>query len=652
MFAGESPDRLLDALTDLALTSPSSGTFYLSILQTAVKATNAIAGALWSVAEVNYRLEQEVGLVRLGIGTDSQLQAIHEDALECSTKGQASNRIASDVTERSHDGNVYRFFGCRDRDSAYLVIELVHDEGSVAADDEVLIANFMTALSEIARDFRNAQLLQRLEFEDHLWSDFKAILPRLHSSIHLDETAYRIANEGRVFLQCDRLSVTRVQKDKASLLAVSGVASIEKRAKRVRELESLVATVSRSGQSLRYPSNEMEAPQLSDSLQRYLDVSQCELIWILLIATPPSNSEIGSQSDEPFIGALIIEDFTAKDTPKLQQRADLLLEHASIAFRNATEFSTIPLRRLSESLRRWTALFRNYRIKLLAGFAAFLIALFFAVVIPADLNIYASGTIQPVETRHLYAPANGEVVKIYTRHQSQVQTGDPLLEIRSRELELRREELMTLRASSQERLRSIEVARLQNRRTDPSESFNSGELSANESELREVVASQTEQLSILDEMLAALLIRSPINGQVISWDPTETLEHRPVQQGQKLISIAELNGDRKIQLRVLDEDARHVINSNRSSPNGLRVTFSIASEPGVKHSAIVTQIGTTVETVSDDGATLRVDASVDATEMANVRPGATVNARIHCGRSSIGYVWTRRLVDYLFFRFL
>jgi multidrug efflux pump subunit AcrA (membrane-fusion protein) len=254
--------------------------------------------------------------------------------------------------------------------------------------------------------------------------------------------------------------------------------------------------------------------------------------------------------------------------------------------------------------------------------------------------------------RHLYAPINGEVIKSHATHQSKVQAGELLLEIRSRELELRKEELLTLQATAQEKLRGIEVARLQNRKSIPLESISMSELSASESELREVLSSQAEQLSILNEMLAALQITSPMNGQVISWDPTETLEHRPVQQGQKLISVAELSGDGKIQLRVLDQDIRHVTNANRLSSDGLRVTFSMASEPGVRHSANVKQIGTTVETVSSEGATLRVDALVSSTDMANIRPGGTVNAKIHCGKSSIGYVWTRRLVDYLLFRFL
>lgn len=659
MFTVETLDSLLDELTDLALTAPNSGAFFQSILNAAVNATHGVAGAIWSVAEVNYRLEKEVGFVQLGIGADTQLQAIHEDALECATKGKTQND-SEGLTHRKFENREYRFFGCRDRDFAYLVIELVHTEGSVAVVDEGSIARFMAAISEIAKDFRNTQLLQRLQTEDQLWSDFKAILPRLHSSIHLDEASYRIANEGRTFLRCDRLSVARIEKDNVSLRAVSGVATIERRAKQVRALESFVAMVAKSGQSFRYPSDEMEAPQLAEGLQAYLDASHSEQVWILLIHTQHSDSDQRNGAPDIrtpdirtlVIGALVIEVFATQELPQIDHRSELLLEHATLVIRNAIEYSNMPLLRLSESMLRWAVFYRNSRIRLLGGVMAVSIGLCLALVIPADLNIDATGTIQPVAMRHLYAPATGEVVKLHIGHESEVQAGSALLEIRSRELELRKEELLTLHASAQEKLRGIEISRLQNRKSNSSESYSPGELSASESELREVVASQSEQLSVLNEMLAALVLKSPMNGRVISWDQTESLEHRPVQIGQKLISIAELNGDGKLQLRVLDEDTRHVICAQRHCPESLRVTFSLASDPSVKRTALVTQIGTTVETLTDQGATLRIDAKVDAGEMVNIRPGATANARIHCGRTSIGYVWTRRLLDFIYLRFL
>jgi multidrug efflux pump subunit AcrA (membrane-fusion protein) len=651
LFTSETLDSLLDELTDLALTSPNSATFFQSILNAAVSTTDAVAGAIWSVREVNYRLEAEVGLVQLGIGVDSQLQSIHEEALECASKGQSQNG-GSEIVIRTIGNTDFRFFGCRDRELAYLVIELAHKAGVIAKVDEVSIASFMAALSEIAKDFRNTRLLQHLQAEDHLWSDFKLILPKLHAGIQLDKTAYRIANEGRTFLQCDRLTVVRTEKNQSSILAVSGVATIERRAKQVRSLEALVAIVARSGRSFRYPSSESEAPQISNALQEYLDASRVDLIWILLIKDTQPDDKARLTNNQSSIGALVIENFSVRGEPQLQHRADLLVEHATTAYRNAIEYSNRPLRRLSESLESWTALYRTFHVKFFLAIAAGLSGLSLALVIPADLNIDATGTIQPVAMRHLYSPGNGEVVKVHFAPQSEVQAGSVLLEIRSRELELRKEELLTLHASAQEKLRGIEVSRLQNRKPNGLESVSSVELSASESELREVVASQKEQLSVLNDMLASLQLKSPMKGRVISWDQAETLEHRPVQIGQKLVSVAELNGDGKLQLRVSDEDTRHIFNARRNNANGLRVTFSLASDPGIKRSAIVTQIGTTVETLSEQGATLRIDAMVDATEMVDVRPGATANARIHCGRACIGYVWTRRLWDFVCFRIL
>jgi hypothetical protein len=37
----------------------------------------------------------------------------------------------------------------------------------------------------------------------------------------------------------------------------------------------------------------------------------------------------------------------------------------------------------------------------------------------------------------------------------------------------------------------------------------------------------------------------------------------------------------------------------------------------------------------------------DETGMPNLRPGATVYARIHCGRKPLGYVWFHQLLERL-----
>ncbi len=69
------------------------------------------------------------------------------------------------------------------------------------------------------------------------------------------------------------------------------------------------------------------------------------------------------------------------------------------------------------------------------------------------------------------------------------------------------------------------------------------ELSALERELQESLKSQDEQMVIVRQAIASLDVRSPIDGQVISWNPLEGLERRPVQQGQKLMTVASQAGE-------------------------------------------------------------------------------------------------------------
>lgn len=674
-------DELLDELTDLAASAPPAGKFFRAILDAAIKGTDSTAGAVWSVVNTNYRLEQESGLVRLGIGSDLTLQSLHEDALEEAARPahQSAAAVASqaypsetalvppsenDLTTRCHEGQTFRFFGCRDQLTANLIIEVVH--ASNATVDPSHLLRVLAALSEIARDYRNAQTLQRLQMHDHIWNQFNAVLPVIYSSIDLQETAFHIANEGRSFLQCDRVAVVRFEEAKARVLAVSGVANLEHRAKQLRSLESLTTRLCRTGCGLRFPDtahpdSSNNFPEHAESLQLYLDESGSQQVWIRPLyqarESDAMNRGVSVQDrlglhSTGCIGAIVIESFNAASVDNLDSRADLLVQHSELALRNALAHELMPLRHLSSTLQRLPAIVRSYRGKIVATALVFCAVIGIAIVVPADLNIDAKGTIQPDSLQHLYAPANGEVVRIAAEHQQAVNPGDVLIEIRSREIELRKEELLTQRATTQEKLRGIEIARLRGRKSNAAEPIDLTELSANERELREVLKSQDEQLAILNEIITSLQIKSPIRGQVVSWDPSESLQGRPVQLGQKLISVADGGGNGKLQLRVLDSDSRHVVQSAGLSRSPVRVTFSIASDPGVRHTATISQIGSAVETINSDGPTLRIVADVPASEMLNARPGATVQAKIHCGRASIGYVWTRRLLDFLQLRFL
>lgn len=625
---------------------PNEGEYLTAVLKEAVRATGAQAAAVWSVVDGSFRLEHEVGLVDCGLAAESMVQALHEEAM-CHILGGGS-AAAPIVLTRELSGHVYHFRSSSLSAEPRLIVELViaNSKGG----NELLIEQALSSLGTAAQDYLQTQQQLSWQRKESMWNELQTMLPALNSGMRMAEVAYVIANEGRKFVGCDRLSVARLFDARAELLAVSGVAGIERRAKQVRNLEALVATVSKSRQPLRYPQDRNLPPQIDQALQTYIDSSQCRRLSVLLVMCDRGESIRDTTRQAECCAALILESFTDSSDAGSSLRTQWLMQQATFGLRHAFRLESLPLLRLSLQLQ---TIFRGYRARrwrILSGFCAAAVLLLLAAIVPANLDIQAKGTLQPLELRHVYAPANGEIVELRAEHQDRVRKGDALVVIHSRDSELKKEELLTQRGITQEKLRSIEAARLNDRKSSSVELSSTIDLSASERELAQMLASQDQQLAILNELIDSLTLTSPIDGSVISWNPSESLERRPVQQGQKLMSVAQRDGPGLVELRVLDEEIRFLQQAQQTSQ--LSVSFVIASDPGRMHSGVVRQIGTIAESQSGERASVRVAVVVAADEMENATPGATVNAKIHCGRAAIGYVWTRRLLDFLRLRLI
>ena len=99
-----------------------------------------------------------------------------------------------------------------------------------------------------------------------------------------------------------------------------------------------------------------------------------------------------------------------------------------------------------------------------------------------------------------------------------------------------------------------------------------------------------------------------------------------------------------LDLRVADHDVGHVL-AARQTQAQLPIQFVLATQPAVVHVAAVDQIGewTDLEKGADPG--VEVTARIENSAGLAVRPGATVTAKIHCGRRQLGYVWFRHLIE-------
>jgi multidrug efflux pump subunit AcrA (membrane-fusion protein) len=89
----------------------------------------------------------------------------------------------------------------------------------------------------------------------------------------------------------------------------------------------------------------------------------------------------------------------------------------------------------------------------------------------------------------------------------------------------------------------------------------------------------------------------------------------------------------------------------------LRVSYILATEPGTYRNGTITEIETSAEVRGDEGVTVLIKVAIskedykvitdDMATYPNLRPGATVTAKVYCGRRSLGYVILDDLISFI-----
>jgi hypothetical protein len=85
----------------------------------------------------------------------------------------------------------------------------------------------------------------------------------------------------------------------------------------------------------------------------------------------------------------------------------------------------------------------------------------------------------------------------------------------------------------------------------------------------------------------------------------------------------------------------------------LEVSYILATEPGTTRKGIVSEIHRSAEVRGDEGNTVLIKVALNKDEMERLRdekklrPGATVTAKVYCGRRSLGYVLLHDLISFI-----
>lgn len=483
--------------------------------------------------------------------------------------------------------------------------------------------NLLDALAEIAE-------LREVYVENHravgLWK--QAIL---RSEDLTNAQSHPQLNRGvvealRELLQADRVSLFRKDHQAASMIACSGTTSIDSNSTTVQELE-------RSVQDL-FQSNE---PKLWNAADHQPQAPR----YRLLLPWPSSN-------DDALTHGLLVEWSDPQATIDRVQRASNLLPMINQAWQYQHRWLYLPPRARTQAIGKPAAQDPAGRFpKRLAGLAllASLVAL---AMIPYPFYIQTQAYLEPTNQQFIHATADSFIEELLVGEGQSVQSHQPLVRLRAPNLELQIEELTGQILALVEKKNGLRVA-VNQLSANSSDLANQTRLSA---ELRLIEIQEKhaqEKLAFLEQQRQELLLQSPIQGIVVGGDLSRELSDRPLQRGDALFRVADLQGPWQLKLLVADRDGRYVQQALLNGPIDIDWGLENATGRGLKAKLI--SLRPEVDQRPNQGPCRSATASIEKSQLEQPAIGAVAYARIPCGKQPLWFIWSRPLVEFLQKRF-
>jgi hypothetical protein len=670
---------LVTEIEQLARSDAAEAEFFRGLLERVLVAMEAVAGLVWLVGE-NGRVEPicHAGVEHTGIAATPETQAAHGALVQSLVQSPTGLLVPphSELGAGGADGGTVAA-----NDSGLLVIAAPIDRGGVRAglievfhqqnlpDVERGYLSFLEQVSAVAGDYLERRQLKTLDTQQTALTQVERFSRAVHESLDPVATAFVLANEARRIIGCDRVSVLVRRRRKLRLEAVSGQESVERRASAVQAIESLVRVVATAGDPLWHPDPAQELPpQIEEELEHYIDESHATALAIIplekprptpvvkpggvdAVAVARAEAPIGT-APEP-IGALVAEWFSSSSfDPGKKARVDLVAEHGKVAISNALTHTGLPFYGLIDLMGKSRVLTtaRNLPRTVLAGLAT-LAGLAALILIPAELRLEGKGTLEPVHRRDVFAGIDGVVEKLESglEHGAGVTQGQLLATLRNTDLEVALTDVLGRKASSEEQLVATRRALLEDKKISADEKTR---LAGRAAQLQREIESLEQQRKLYDAKKHDLEVRSPIDGVIVTWQVRDRLTLRPVEKGQSLMSIADKTGPWELEVHMPDDRLGHINRAALAAKQAgreLTVDYILATDPGTRHYGLVKEIHEQAEVRGEAGNTVLVRVTIDPErhEKEELGAGATVTARIACGKRPLGYVWFHDVLAFI-----
>jgi multidrug efflux pump subunit AcrA (membrane-fusion protein) len=664
--------KLVAEIADLAESDIQPAEFYVEFLNRAVAAVAASGGAFWMLdGRGSLKLQHQLEFRLTGLMENRAKTAPHDALLGCMIQASQPQIIPPGATIEGVPGagNPTSFaliLAPLIVDKQVVgMIEILMDPTRRAATQKSTL-RFVSDLCDLAGSYLKNRQMRQMMSQQRLWNQLEGFTHQIHASLDLKETAYAVANDGKRLVGSDRLSVAMKIGGRVMVEAVSGQEIVEQRANLIRELTRLCKAVIRSGEDLVYTGNtEGFSPDIRDALEFYVDESGSKAVVITLLHKPdaeqPGDDTKKAKEKVPF-GCLVAEQIGDEMAPTdTHARTEVVSRHASTALWNAQEHDKIFMLPVLKVMGSPWRFFRGRTLAKILGVIGALLALILCLTfVPWKLTIEGRGSLLPEKRQITYAPVAGIVVDVPVDNGQLVKKGDLLARLYSPELEKEKKKLLAeMQAGlTQSNYLSIQVDKARTSGNEQEEKQLAGQLA----EAKIKAASAKEQIAIIDEQFDSMIIRSPQDGIVTTWEVKKNLQGRPVEIGQELVAVAATEGEWVLEVDVPDDDMGPVlrarekleqeIKEGKKDPSAtLSAYFVTMTDPEHRYPGFVRRVAAKAETVESKHV---VKVTVGFSDNVRndylhrnheLRPGAEVRARVDCGQARLAYVLLRDVVQ-------
>jgi multidrug efflux pump subunit AcrA (membrane-fusion protein) len=555
-------------------------------------------------------------------------------------KDAIKHQYQSDQSQPKPNARLSTFVGrTKPIDGVEFLVVLVRKK-----DPDPLVEQLLADLiKEIALQVENHELRRAAEHRPRIFQDLTQLVQltqNVAKAQSLTELAMHLVNDLAKVARGDRVCFFNSQ---GKLLAVSGVSQVALKTGLARNLSRLARAAISNRIVIESAEDQVGLEKMDEqfSIQQWLAELDSEGIYIKPI-----------EHDQRCYGAVSVEFFQSgqflqgwvEQRSLISQSIDFLTPIVS----RAVQVNTIPGIRLLDFVFN-KAFTKPLRIAFWSSLLMTILlgGIYLLFFVERAFEIHAEGVLQPRNTRHVFAPHEGEIKSLFVSDASPVEAGQPLITIESKRLtDLQLVTEGELAEVSQE-LQNVMIEDLQQDRRDVDDQTGvdlQTQVAADVQRLKLKQETLKERLKRLEVQLKDLQLVAPIRGQVTTPHLSQRLTGRPVNRGDLLMSVSEMDGEWEIELTIPDNRLKFI--QSTESP---RLRFRIASNSDRVFDGQIREYDFRAQ-ASTDALPNPVRVLVDFAETdlpGPARLGARVVAKIDCGARNNWFLLTYELKDKL-----